>query len=165
MKATRTLYFIMALLYGQICTAQVSEMPDFKSIFAKTPTPSPEMASMIRNIVYPVNYSTGLVNISIPLFEIKFADINIPITLNYHASGVKLGAASGWVGQNWSLQCEPMISRTIRGRDDFYAGYKCDIDFNEKANGTVTNWQKTQRMDSLTTITLACQNIKANSYI
>lgn len=133
MKATKILVFIIALLYGQSGFAQVSEMPDFNSIFGNTPTASPEMASMVRNIVYPVNYSTGLVKISIPLFEIKCADIKIPITLNYHASGVKLGAASGWVGQNWSLQCEPMISRTIRGRDDFYAGYKCDIDYSNKS--------------------------------
>ena len=133
MKTTKLLALAALFIFGQHCTAQVSEMPDFKSIFTDTPTASPEMASMVRNITYPVNYSTGLVNISIPLFEIKCADIKIPITLNYHASGVKLGAASGWVGQNWSLQCEPMISRTIRGRDDFYSNFKCDIDFNDKS--------------------------------
>ena len=133
MKTSQLLTLATLLLCGQPCTAQVSEMPDFKSILTDTPTASPEMASMVRNIVYPVSYSTGLVNISIPLFEIKCADIQIPVALSYHASGVKLGAASGWVGQNWSLQCEPMISRTIRGRDDFYDGYKCDIDLDDNS--------------------------------
>lgn len=133
MRIIRILLLITSLHVGSPCLAQISEMPDFKSILTDAPTASPEMAGMVRNIVYPVNYSTGLVNISIPLFEIKCADIKLPIALNYHASGVKLGAACGWVGQNWSLVCEPMISRTIRGGDDFGNNFKCDVDFKDNS--------------------------------
>ena len=136
---------LLLLLGGSHVFSQISEMPDFKSIFSETPMPSPEMAGMVRNIVYPVNYSTGLVNISIPLLEIKCADIKLPITLGYHASGVKLGTASGWVGQNWSLSCEPMISRTIKGRDDFWNSYKCDIDFSDHSQSYLYSIAKGDR--------------------
>lgn len=113
---------------ASIATAQSSVDNDVKSLFGNNFIASPEMAKMVRNIVYPVNFSTGLVDITIPLYEIKCADISLPIALKYHSSGVKLGDNSGSMGQGWSLSCEPMISKKTRGRNDCFADYKCDVD-------------------------------------
>ena len=57
--------------------------------------PSPEAAELTKYITYPVNLSNGLVQTSIPLYEIVDGDIRIPITLNYHASGLKPNMRSG----------------------------------------------------------------------
>jgi hypothetical protein len=51
---------------------------------------SPEASALAKYINYPVDYSSGLVNISIPLYEIKAGDITLPIGLSYHASGIKV---------------------------------------------------------------------------
>lgn len=138
MKRQVISFAFLAILQQSFVMAQSSLLPSLDSVFTSQSVASPEMASMVRNIVYPVSYSTGLVNISIPLFEIGCNDIKLPITLSYHSSGVKVNDPSGWVGQNWSLECEPMIARTVKGRDDAAAGYKCNVDKKEKVSG----WDK-----------------------
>lgn len=81
--------------------------------------PSPEAAELTKYITYPVNLSNGLVQMSIPLYEIVDGDIRIPITLNYHASGLKPNMRSGhWLGDGWSLSTGPSLSRTINGVAD-----------------------------------------------
>ena len=81
--------------------------------------PSPEAAELTKYITYPVNLSNGLVQTSIPLYEIVDGDIRIPITLNYHASGLKPNMRSGhWLGDGWSLSTGPSLSRTINGVAD-----------------------------------------------
>ena len=46
-------------------------------------------------------------------------DIRIPITLNYHASGLKPNMRSShWLGDGWSLSTGPSLSRTINGVAD-----------------------------------------------
>lgn len=61
----------------------------------------------------------GLVKTSIPLYEIVDGDIRIPITLNYHASGLKPNMRSShWLGDGWSLSTGPSLSRTINGVAD-----------------------------------------------
>lgn len=128
------IFLISLYVFAQasIATAQSSVENsvdnDMKSLFGNNFIASPEMAKMVRSIVYPVNYSTGLVDITIPLYEIKCADISLPIALKYHGAGVKLGDNSGSMGQGWSLSCEPMISKKTRGKDDQASHYRCKVD-------------------------------------
>lgn len=88
---------------------------------------SPDVASLIRKVQYPVNYSTGVVNIQIPLYEIRCGELKLPITLAYHASGIKLSDDSGWVGLGWTIEAEPMISHVIKGYSDESSKMKCDF--------------------------------------
>ena len=88
---------------------------------------SPEVTAMMRNITYPVNYSTGVPDITIPIYEVKCGELTLPITLSYHASGVKPNEPSNWVGQDWSLNAEPIISRKINGHID--SGFKMEYRF------------------------------------
>ena len=79
---------------------------------------SPQAMDLAKYINYPVNYSTGLPDISIPLYEIKVDGLTLPISISYHASGLKGNQPSGWVGYGWSLNAEPAISRSIKGSAD-----------------------------------------------
>ncbi|MBO9675172.1 MAG: hypothetical protein J7577_17125 [Sphingobacteriaceae bacterium] len=84
-------------------------------------TPSGNAKIVEQLMDHQISYSTGRPNIQIPLYEIDFAGMKIPISLNYGATGLALGQMSGPVGAGWSLSTNYQISRTVRGRpDEFY---------------------------------------------
>lgn len=80
-------------------------------------------ASAIRQVsMSSVNYSTGSVDIRIPLFNIECGELNLPIYLSYNSTGIKVNEPCGWVGQNWTLHAEPILSLNPRGhieRNDY----------------------------------------------
>lgn len=86
---------------------------------APNPVPkSPNVASLGKFGDYQVSHFSGLPEISIPLFEVKSGSISIPITLSYHASGVKPTDVASWVGLGWALSTGGQVSRSIRGKAD-----------------------------------------------
>lgn len=80
---------------------------------------SPEAASMALNIDTPVSLYTGVPNVSIPLYTIDIDGFQLPLTLNYHASGIRAAQEASWVGLGWTLNAEARVSRTIKHVDDF----------------------------------------------
>ncbi|PZR14753.1 MAG: hypothetical protein DI539_18610 [Flavobacterium psychrophilum] len=80
--------------------------------------PSPDAASLGVYGNVPVSTYTGVPNINIPLYDISYRDVQIPINLSYHSAGVTLEQDAGWVGLNWSLNVGGIITRTIKGGDD-----------------------------------------------
>ncbi len=80
--------------------------------------PSPNAASLGQYADIPVSNYTGVPNISIPLYTIKSGDIQLPININYHASGIRVAQEASWVGLGWSLNAGGVITRQIRGLDD-----------------------------------------------
>ncbi len=89
-------------------------------IFQKFNPVSPSAAALMKVSNYPVNHSTGLVNITIPLYEIKSGDLILPITLTYHNAGYKPHEPSGWIGLGWTLNAGPSITRAVNGKPDEY---------------------------------------------
>ena len=67
--------------------------------------PSPNAASLGVFGQIDVNGFNGLPNIEIPIYEINTKGFKFPIKIMYHASGVKPDIRAGWLGQNWSLNC------------------------------------------------------------
>ena len=80
--------------------------------------PSPTAASLGKYGAIPVSHYTGTPNISIPIYQVQSGDLQLPITLNYHASGIKVDEIASWVGLGWSLNAGGVITRTIRGLAD-----------------------------------------------
>ena len=89
-----------------------------KSVWTRIVPISPEASSMERNQSYPVDYCTGVPSITIPLYEIVAGEVTIPITLSYHASGLKPKERSGFAGTGWTLNLEPSIMREIKDTAD-----------------------------------------------
>ncbi len=79
---------------------------------------APNTAALGRHGDYPVNLSTGVPEISIPLYTIQTKDITVPITLSYHASGIKVSDVASWVGLGWSLNAGGAIRRKVQGKPD-----------------------------------------------
>ncbi|MDZ7878902.1 MAG: DUF6443 domain-containing protein [Saprospiraceae bacterium] len=84
--------------------------------------PTPNAASLGKYGDIPVSFNTGVQNIGIPIHTLTEGGISLPISLSYHAGGIKVGEPVSWVGQNWSLQAGGMISRTVQGRADESCG-------------------------------------------
>ncbi|TAM97329.1 MAG: hypothetical protein EPN39_11530, partial [Chitinophagaceae bacterium] len=80
--------------------------------------PSPNAASMEQYIETPVGLYTGTPKISIPIWNIKVGNINLPITLDYQSGGIKVADIASWVGLGWNLNAGGSVSRTVLGNAD-----------------------------------------------
>ena len=101
--------------------AQTSDAQYFvPSVYPK----SPNVASFTKYGDYQVNLYTGLPDISIPIYTIDAGGLKLPLTLSYHASGIKVTDVASWVGLGWSLAGGGAVSRRIiGGADDGVYGY------------------------------------------
>ncbi len=97
---------------GQPSTASNPSLP-------KVVPPSPNAAALGKYGDVPVGLYTGIPNISVPLYTVQYKDITIPISLSYHAGGIRVDEEASRVGLGWVLNAGGVISRTIRGGDDF----------------------------------------------
>ena len=79
---------------------------------------SPEATQFKRYGDYPVNLSTGVPNIEIPLYTIETGSFTLPIKLQYHASGIKVNQDATWVGLGWSLSSGAQITLDVRDQAD-----------------------------------------------
>lgn len=86
--------------------------------------PSPEASSLGKYADVPVSLYTGIPQVSIPIYTIQEKGIQIPISLNYHAGGVRVEEHASWVGLGWSLNAGGIITRSVvGGADDQNGGY------------------------------------------
>ena len=86
--------------------------------------PTPNAASLGKYGDIPVDLVSGLPNISVPIYTLEDGPLRLPISLSYHASGVRVSELSSWVGLGWSLIGGGMVSRTVMGIPDEVAnGY------------------------------------------
>lgn len=119
-------------------TSSRSNLPNpttLTNLFKEVTVKTPEMGELVKSMVYPINYSTGQPEIVIPLYEVKCGSLSLPISLSFRSSGIMVNDDSGWVGQNWKLIAEPMITRTVKGKEDQASNsYNCY--FNKTTNHT-----------------------------
>lgn len=79
---------------------------------------SPQAQAFSRLGDYGMNNSSGVPNISIPLFEIDHFGYTIPLTLCYEAQPLRPGYNYDVFGLGWSLSGNSCVSRTIHDRAD-----------------------------------------------
>lgn len=79
---------------------------------------SPTTAALMRCVQCPVNYSTGRIDLSIPLYEIRTRDFTLPLTLRYAGGGVKVDDTDDVAGLGWTLDFGPTMGRSIQGMPD-----------------------------------------------
>lgn len=79
---------------------------------------APTAAALGRYDEIPVSVQTGVPDISIPLYTIRSGGISLPISLSYHASGIKVSDRSSTVGTGWVLNAGGVIARVVQGLAD-----------------------------------------------
>ncbi|WP_199120357.1 DUF5977 domain-containing protein [Pedobacter sp. ASV28] len=82
--------------------------------------PSPEVSALGKYLAFPMNYSSGVPVISIPLYTAKSGALSVPLSLSYNASGIRVEEVASWAGLGWSLSTGPSLYRVVHGQpDDF----------------------------------------------
>jgi hypothetical protein len=79
---------------------------------------SPNAASLGKFGDIPVSYHTGIPNVSIPLYTLQDGKLSVPISLSYHAGGVKVDEMASSVGLGWALNAGGVITRTVKDKPD-----------------------------------------------
>ncbi|WP_333888854.1 hypothetical protein [Sphingobacterium siyangense] len=115
MKRQFYIFFIVIIFGAEYSAAQVS------STYTPKIIPSSPQSEIFENYLnHAISEYNGLPKIEIPLYEIKTKDISIPITLSYHASGIKFMQYDGDIGAGWSIGASGYrLTRSVRGADDF----------------------------------------------
>lgn len=70
----------------------------------------------------------GQAQTSVPLFTLSSSKLSVPVSLSYTYNGYKPGEEASTVGLGWNLQATGVITRIVRGRNDFYG---IDASFNK----------------------------------
>lgn len=86
--------------------------------FKEVSIASPTAASLGKYADIPVSMHTGIPQIAIPLYTIQEGPLQLPISLSYHAGGLKVMEPSSWVGAGWSLNAGGVITRSVQGQPD-----------------------------------------------
>ncbi len=111
---------------------------DDKSFFKGVIPPSPQAAALARYASYQVNHTTGLPDISVPLYEICLGDFTLPVSIRYHASGARPEDIPTSVGSGWSLIAGGAVTRTVLGKPDMFYKDMRDSDFTYFDDDNVT---------------------------
>ncbi len=86
---------------------------------------SPEAAALGKFGAIPVNNYRGLPNISIPITTLVSGNIQLPVSLDYHAGGIKVEEIASRTGLGWALKAGGVITRSQKGLPD-ESGYRLD---------------------------------------
>jgi len=105
------LIIIACCLYG---SAQTDYKPN---IFYPAPSTQAYTKFMDNYVKDGVNPS-GIKTITIPLYNINFEGVDIPISVSYQTRGIRYGEDSGELGAGWTLTPGHRVSRVIMGRED-----------------------------------------------
>lgn len=109
------------LIYAQNTTDKTVELwgkgPSFTENIIP---PSPNAAQAARYADCPVSYCLGLPDISIPIYTARGRELSLPVTLSYHAGGIRVDDVAGVAGLGWNLDAGGVITREIVNMPDEY---------------------------------------------
>jgi hypothetical protein len=112
-----TLAFLLIIQFGANAQETETDKNGTENLYNVIP-PSPTAASLGKYGDIPVGFHTGIPQINIPLWEVSQGSLRLPISMSYHASGIKVAEQASWVGLGWSLSAGGVITRTVRGIPD-----------------------------------------------
>lgn len=109
---------------------------------------SPNAAALGRYGDTPVSLYTGIPSISLPLYSIKLKKMEVPISLSYHAGGIKVDDNGSDTGLGWSLNFGGSVTSAVYGPNDvedakgwFLTGYLTPQNYTYQADGwSPINW-------------------------
>ena len=101
---------------------------------------SPQAASLARYGEYPVSHATGVPDITIPIYTVSLGNFSLPVSISYHASGIKLNDVASTVGLGWALNAGGAISRQVEGSSDLKYPESLNDNFGRSYNNHFKNY-------------------------
>jgi YD repeat-containing protein len=86
--------------------------------FREVSITSPTAAALSKYADIPVSNHTGIPQVAVPIYTVKEGPLELPISISYHAGGLRVLETSSWVGQGFSLVCGGLITRRVVGACD-----------------------------------------------
>jgi YD repeat-containing protein len=118
--------YFSTIVFSFFCSIVISQNQDGNSFnsyitdhYSNIVPPTPNGASFAKYGNTSVNTSSGLPSISIPIYTIEEDGVQVPISINYDASGIKVDDISSTVGMKWTLNAGGAVIRTVNDLDDF----------------------------------------------
>lgn len=108
---------ILILFTGKIYSQHTNLDPNQSYVNVDVPR-SPESAGFEKYGLNSISEFTGTPNISIPIYDLKSDFLDVPITLTYQASGIKVSQEASWVGLGWDLIAGGRITVETKGCND-----------------------------------------------
>ncbi len=113
--------FVLLFMMLSVLSAKADDTSvdyDYQNVVKRLAPLSPQASMMQRFGNYPVDYSTGVPHISVPLYTIKVGDFELPISIDYHNSGIRVQDMATQVGLGWVLNAGGCISVEVKGGSD-----------------------------------------------
>lgn len=104
---------------------------------------SPEVSAMMKFIEQPVDISTGIPKIDMPVYTIQTGKLTVPISLSYHAGGIKLSERSSVTGLGWSLNAGGVVSHIVKDKTDGSSDFSQILQVDEYGSPTYGNYYRT----------------------
>jgi YD repeat-containing protein len=120
----KTLFRLTVLLLATRSTTmgQVPQKP------VNVPSPTPFAFQQYGNL--NTSHYTGALQLNIPLYELLYKDLRMPIVLNYNSTGLRADQVPGWTGVNFSMNIGGSVTRQIKGLPDefdFFLTSECQF--------------------------------------
>jgi hypothetical protein len=144
--------FVFALVFLGCFTAGKGQLP--QNTLGTVTISSPTAASLGKFGDIPVSYHTGVPSVEIPFYTVQAGPLKLPVSLAYHASGIKVMEPASWVGTGWALNAGGVITRSVQGQPDeagTSSGAQLDGHFSNYGynsyfytssfGGTIQDWQ------------------------
>lgn len=78
----------------------------------------PEASSIFKYSDIPVSLYSGVPEITVPIYTVKLGQLSLPITLDYHSSGIMVNQEATWVGLGWDIFSGGAITYVPVGGND-----------------------------------------------
>ena len=112
----KRLLWLALLAMSHIANAQTPSTQNPTKLDFNIPSPNAAGFEKFGNV--PVNYFNGLPNISVPIYNVVAGKHSLPISISYHAGGIRVDDISGDAGLGWNLSAGYKITRVLRGKKD-----------------------------------------------
>ncbi|SHM95785.1 hypothetical protein SAMN05444484_11536, partial [Flavobacterium chilense] len=112
---TCTFLFVLFLSFTHIRAQTEGEN---KNYIPNITVSTPQAASLSKVGEIPIDISTGRINYTIPIFEIKEGNFTMPINLSYNYSGLLLSETPGYAGVGWTFNIGGSIMHSVNGLND-----------------------------------------------
>lgn len=108
-----------------------------------------DISNMAKSINASTDKYTGVVNVDVPIYVIQTNNKDLPISLSYKTSGIRVDDIASEVGLGWELSAGGRITRYVRGQADkkedlLYADEHAEMDGQDYYDKCMTEELDTQ---------------------